>query len=496
MADLLTMTNIQKTYAGTKALRGVDFRLEKAKHHCLVGENGSGKSTLIKIISGVVQPDPGSRILFEGRDVGAFNPARALDAGIRVIFQDLALFPNLSVKENIGFQTFGESRNPGVNWKDLTRRAQQALDSIGLDLDLDRPVGQLSIAEQQLVEISRALVGDLKLLILDEPTASLTRKEVNALFAALERLRSRGVTTLFVSHKLNEIFEIAESVTVFRDGLKVGDYAPHDLDHQKVIFLMTGHQMAVNPPPPLAPGAAPLLEVKNLTKEGQFSDVSFEVKKGEILGLTGLLGAGRTELALSIFGMNRADSGQIFLEGQPIQVPSNTAARKQGIGLVPENRLTQGLVQAQSILDNLTLTVLEGFVGPNGLIREKRRQASAEDWVKSLGIKISSTDAAVKTLSGGNQQKIVLAKWLATEPRVLILDEPTIGIDVLAKNGVHELVKRLAREGMGIVLISDEIPEVDANCHRVLIMEKGRLVDQYIPGEPNEQEILARYNLS
>jgi simple sugar transport system ATP-binding protein len=496
MVNLIEMHNVSKTYAGTQALKNVDFAFERGVNHCLVGENGSGKSTLIKIMSGVVRPDPGAEIFFDGKMCQYLDAKSSLALGVRVIYQDLALFPNLTVKENIAFQLYGEKRMPFVNWREVTKRARAAMAALDLDLDLDRITGTLSIAEQQLVEIARSMISELKLLILDEPTASLTRKEVNALFKALGLLHERGVTMLFVSHKLNEVFEIAEKVSVLRDGNKVGEYLPGELDDEKLVYLMTGHQLTAEVPKPLKKGSGELLRVSSLSKAGNYRDISFNLMRGEILGITGLLGSGRTELALSIFGMNKPDSGDIYIEGKKAKINSNTAARALGIGLVPENRLTQGLVVQQSILDNLSLTVLDKLLNRGSLIDVGRRQEEANKWVNELSIKTASTDAAVKTLSGGNQQKIVLSKWLATEPKVLILDEPTVGIDVLAKSGVYELVKRLAEGGMGIILISDEIQEVLSNCHRVLVMQSGRIVHEFVPGKDSKKELLDRFNLS
>jgi simple sugar transport system ATP-binding protein len=496
MSDFIAMRGVAKTYAGVRALKGIDFQLKRGEVHCLCGENGSGKSTLIKILSGVVKPDAGSEISIDGKVFPHLKANEAIEQGVRVIYQDLALFPNLTVKENIAFQTHSAKGSPLVGWRALEKTAREAMSLIGLDLDLDRLCSTLPIAQQQLIEITKALIGDLKLLVLDEPTASLTRKEVNALFQVIAKLRARGVTVLFVSHKLNEVFEIAERVTVLRDGDKIGEYAPSELDHKQLVYLMTGKKYESAPPKTLASDAGDLLEVRGLSKAGEFQDVSFTLKKGEILGITGLLGSGRTELAMSLFGMNPADSGQILLEGKPVDVASNRDAVKLGIGYVPEDRLLQGIVQAQSILDNISLTVLESLKKKNGLLDMGRMISGANQWVADLSIKIPFLAAPARTLSGGNQQKVVLSKWLATRPKLLILDEPTIGIDVLAKNGVHDLVKKLAEQGIGILFISDEIPEVLSNCHRVLVMQKGKIVLQVFPGPDAERDLFESFNLS
>lgn len=496
MNSFIDFRHITKLYPGVRALDDVDFALERGEIHCLVGENGSGKSTMIKIISGVVHPEPGAHMVVDDRELSTVRAREVLDHGVRVIYQDLSLFPNLTVKENIAFGLYGDTKGPFVDWRAVEERAIEAMKSIGLRLDLDRLVSSLSIAEQQQVEIAGALVGDLKLLILDEPTASLTRAEVDRLFATIRTLKERGIATLFVSHKLNEIFEIAERVTVFRDGRKIGVYHPGELDQEKLVFLMTGQEVVSEAPKPVPPGTPELLRVEHLSRSGNYREVSFSVRAGEILGIIGRLGSGRTELALSLFGMNPAESGSIFVSGERVRIGGNAAAMRAGIAYVPENRLTQGLVMPQSILANITVTVLKALLGPLGLLDGKRSNTLAREWVQRLSIRIPSLDAAVQTLSGGNQQKVVLSKWLATKPRVLILDEPTVGIDVFAKNSVHRFVKELAEQGIAIVLISDEVHEVLANCHRVLVMDRGRILDEVVPGPGAQTVLLEKFNLA
>ncbi len=496
MNSFIDFRNVTKLYPGVRALDRVDFALDQGEIHCLVGENGSGKSTMIKIISGVVQPEPGAHMVIDGQEVATVHARDALDRGVRVIYQDLSLFPNLSVKENIAFGLYGGTPSPFVDWREVESRAVEAVETIGLDVDLDRLVSSLSIAEQQQVEIAGSIIGDLKLLILDEPTASLTRKEVDRLFETIHTLKSRGIATLFVSHKLNEIFEIAERVTVFRDGQKIGVYQPQELDQKKLIYLMTGHEVEIEPPVPVAYDAPEVLRVESLSREGNYRDVSFSVRAGEILGITGRLGSGRTELALSLFGMNPAESGEIFVSGQKTPISSNRAATRAGIAYVPENRLTQGVVMAQSILANITVAVLKTLLNALRLLDHTKSEELAREWVDRLSIRIPSLESPVGTLSGGNQQKVVLSKWLATKPRILILDEPTVGIDVLAKNSVHRFVKQLATEGIAIILISDEVHEVLSNCHRVLVMDRGRILDEVVPGPDAETVLLERFNLA
>lgn len=493
---LLDFKNITKIYPGVCALDNVDFSLTKGEVHCLVGENGSGKSTMIKIISGVTDPEPGAKRMFAARALESFSALDAIRMGVRVIYQDLALFPNLTVKENISFGIYNENSNPAVNWKTVESRAVQAMDLIGLNLDPDRKVSTLSIAEQQQVEIARSLTGDLKLLILDEPTASLTRSEVDRLFATIRTLKERRISTLFVSHKLNEVFEIAERVTVFRDGKKIGVYTPESLDNRKLIYLMTGESVEIEAPKPVDEHAQTLLKVENLCRKGHYKNISFKLKTGEILGITGRLGSGRTELALSLFGMNPPDSGKIKMNGNELKLRRNRDATRAGIAYVPENRLTQGLIMPQSIRDNLNVSILKYLMNKTGLIDTEKVDENAKRWVDTLSIKVPNLDSAVQTLSGGNQQKVVLSKWLATHPKVLILDEPTVGIDVLAKNSVHAFIKSLAAQGMGIILISDEVYEVLSNSHRVLVMDRGRILDEVLPDSDAEEKLLERFNLA
>lgn len=492
----IKLVNISKKYPGVQALKNVNFELEPGEVHCLVGENGSGKSTLIKILSGVETPEPGSKIFIDGDLVTHHDSHSSLAKGIQVIYQDMSLFPNLTVRENISFRNHINKRSSLVNWKNIDSIARKALDEIDIEIDLDRKVESLSVAQQQLVEITRSLTGNLKLLILDEPTASLTRKEVNSLFKAIKRLKAKGISILFVSHKLNEVFEIAEKVTILRDGEKIGEYKPSELDQNKLVYLMSGHEVIHEPPRPVKEDEDILLEIKGLSKIRNYFDISLKVRKGEILGITGLLGSGRTELALSIFGMNQPDSGDILLEGSSLDLSSNVKALSKGIAYVSEDRRNKGLIQEQSIEDNITITTLNQFLTGTGLIDDNEMREFAKKWTKELGVKIGQLEAPIKTLSGGNQQKVVLAKWLAVGPRLLILDEPTIGIDVVAKNSIHKMIKSLAEKGMGIIIISDEVQEIIHNCHRAVVMNKGKIVYEFVPEDGIEKILLEQYNLA
>ncbi len=494
LEKFLELKNIRKNFGGVQALKGVDFDLYKGEIHCLVGGNGSGKSTLIKIISGVYQAEEGAEIHINGEILSHLTPLESINKGIQVIYQDLSLFPNLSVAENIGIGQYLEKGRMFVDRKNLIQRSEAAMNKIGISLPLEKTVGELSIADRQLVAICRAIANEARLVIMDEPTASLTRNEVDALFRVVRDLQSRKITILFVSHRLDEIMEIAQRVTVLRDGEKVGVYEASELDDHKLAFLMTGQQFKyeVNCSPYNKEEV--ILEVENLCKEKNYKDISFSLHEGEILGITGLLGSGRTELALSLFGANPPDSGEIRLDGRPVSLSNKRDAIAAGIGYVSEDRLSLGLILDQPADNNMILTIMDQILGKGNLIDREKKASCFKKWVNELNIKVSTPDIAVKTLSGGNQQKVVLSKWLATSPRILILDSPTVGVDIAAKNGLYQVVKDLALQGMGIIIISDEVPEVLYNCHRVLVMRKGHIVGECFPAQITEKELTQKIN--
>jgi simple sugar transport system ATP-binding protein len=487
----LSMENVSKYYTGVRALDGVDFDISLGEVHCLAGENGSGKSTLIKIISGVTRPEPGAKIFFRGTPVDPHqnDSGSSMSQGVQVIYQDLSLFPNMTVRENIALNQISADRTSVVTKKHETEIAVLAMDRIGVTLPLDELVGELSIGDQQLVAICRALTSDVSLLIMDEPTTALTRKEVNSLFAVVRGLKEQGIASLFVSHKLDEVFAVAERVTVLRNGKKVGTYPAAELDDARLTDLMTGMTLDYTPFDFSGDSATPLLEVRNLTHSGSFIDVSFDLFAGEILGITGLLGSGRTELATAIFGIDPAGSGTIRIEGRDVVIRSVPEAVENGIAYVPENRLTKGLTMKQSVRRNIVAATIRRLKGHLGFIDEERLNAASNRWVQELEIKVPSIDAPVETLSGGNQQRVVLAKWLATAPRILILDGPTVGIDVAAKAAIHRIIRELARKGIGIIVISDEVAEVYGACNRILVMHRGRLVNRFRPGETSVEAI-------
>jgi simple sugar transport system ATP-binding protein len=489
----LELAHISKRFGGVHALRDVSLALEAGEVHCLVGENGSGKSTLIKIISGVQPPEPGGRIVVEGHEHVRLDPVQSTHAGIQVIYQDLSLFPNLTVVENIAIGRHLGGVRP-VDWSAMRRTAKAAMDRIGVMLALDARVADLTIAERQLVAICRAMAADARLLIMDEPTASLTRHEVDALLGVVRDLKAKGICVVFVSHRLDEVMEVAERVTVLRDGAKVGTFEAREMNDAKLAHLMTGKEFHYDLRETDLSDRKVLLSVKDLTRAGDYQDVTFEVRQGEILGITGLLGSGRTELALSLFGMNPPDSGEIRLDGKLLRLRTNAQAIANGIAYVSEDRLGLGLVLEQPIASNLVVTVLDRLANRFGLLDAATRNAHVEHWIRALGIRASNPENPVKTLSGGNQQRVVLAKWMATNPRLLILDSPTVGVDISAKDGIYEIVRRLAAEGLAVILISDEVPEVLYHTHRVLIMRDGRLTAQFMPHQTSEAEVRVAIN--
>ena len=487
MAPFLELRDISKRFGGVSALSEINIDILPGEVHCLVGENGSGKSTLIKIISGVQAPETGGKIIIDGEELSHLTPAESIRRGIHVIYQDLSLFPNMTVAENIAIE-----RHYGLHlldWKSIQKVAKKAMDQIGVFIDLDIPVSELSIAQRQLVAICRAIANDAKLVIMDEPTASLTRKEVDALLALTLELKRRNVAVVFVSHRLDEVLEIAERVTVLRNGEKCGTFDAKGMTDRRLVELMTGKSFAYLPMTNAPAAGAPLFEVSGLSRAGEFHDVSFSVGKGEIVGITGRLGSGRTELALTLFCMSEPDAGEIRMDGRALRMRTNRDAINNGIAYVSEDRLSLGLVMAQSIASNTVITVLSKLIKRFGLADEKRSNETVRKWIAELGIKVSDPANPVQTLSGGNQQRVVLAKWLATKPKLLILDSPTVGVDIAAKDGIYEIVRRHAEDGLGVIMISDEIPEVYCHSHRVLVMREGRISGEYSPLKMTEAEL-------
>jgi simple sugar transport system ATP-binding protein len=485
----LSLENIGKRFGGTVALHSVDWAVEAGEVHCLVGENGSGKSTLIKIVAGVHAPERGGRIVVEGVPHTHLTPHRAKGLGIQVIYQDLSLFPNLSVLENIAIDHELGGPTALVRTKAMRDAAENVLASLDARLPLHARVSELSVAERQIVAICRGLAADARLLFMDEPTSSLTHHEVELLLDVVRRLKELGVAVVFVSHRLEEVVQLAERVTVLRDGRKVATVPASDVDDHRLAELMTGSRFEHTVKARHLEDRRPVLEVRAATRAGEFTDISFALHAGEVLGLTGLLGSGRTELALALFGMTRLERGEVLIDGVPLRLRSNQDAIDVGIAYVSEDRLGLGLNLRQSIADNVSIAVLDRMADRLWQIPPARRNGLAEEWVDRLAIRAPDVRAAVQTLSGGNQQRVVLAKWLATNPKVLLLDSPTVGVDVRNKQGIYDVVRKLAFDGVAILLISDEVPEVYYNADRVLHIREGRLVGEFIPGEASEEQV-------
>jgi len=486
--SVLKVVDIKKSFAGVDALKGVSLEIAPGEIHCLAGENGCGKSTLIKIISGVYEPNSG-QIEFNGKVHTKITPIEAIMNGIQVIYQDFSIFPNLSVVENLAFNSELANKHKLVNKKRMRKIAKEAIAKINFEVDLDAKVGTLSVANKQLVAICRALMFGAKLIIMDEPTTALTRKEVNALFKIILDLKAQGIATLFVSHKLDEVFEISERFTIIRSGEKIVTGNTAELDNKKFTYYMTGREFEDLSFTPKTSVDEPVLEVKNLGLTGFFEDINFTLHKGEIFGLTGLLGSGRTELALSLFGILKADSGTIEVNGKEVRLNNVQTAMENGIGYVPEDRLSEGLFLPRGIGDNIIISEVDSLANRAGILDRSKKKNEINRWVKELTIATPNPENACSTLSGGNQQRIVLAKWLARDPNVLILNGPTMGVDIGSKYDIHLLLEKLADEGMGLIIISDDIPEILSTCSKILIMREGRISAVLNPKETNVQAL-------
>ena len=474
---VLEAKSISKSFSGVKALRNVSIKIRKGEVHCLAGENGSGKSTLIKIMSGFYTLDEGELVI-NGKIFHKISPDEAIREGIQVIYQDLSLFPNLTVMENLAYNSEIMDKRKFVNYRRMRKIAAQALDKIGYSIDFEQIVGKLSIADRQLIAIARALLYNAKLIIMDEPTSALTKHEVEKLFFFVNKLTQQGIAILFVSHKLDEVFEISNEFTILRNGENVASAKTEELDNEKFIYYMTGRSLEARRYIPGRIGET-YLQTHNLSLKGFFNNISFEAKAGEILGITGLLGSGRRELALSLFGIQTYDSGDIVVDGKKVIIRSVSDAQTQKIGYVPEDRLEEGIFASQPVYINVTISALDDIFIKTPIIQVSALKKVAEYWIHELNITNRHEELPVQTLSGGNQQKVVLGRGLQSKPKVLILNGPTVGVDIGAKFDIHELMRRLAGAGMSIIIISDDIREIKSVCSRVLVMEKGTITKQY-----------------
>ncbi|HEX6867647.1 MAG TPA: sugar ABC transporter ATP-binding protein [Candidatus Limnocylindrales bacterium] len=487
IAPRAELRGISKRFAATQALDDVSLDLVAGEVHALVGENGAGKSTLVKILAGVHQPDSGT-IRLDGQATQINGPAHARSLGIAVVHQEPRLFPDLTVAENVFIGHAPSGRLGVLDWG-ATRRAAKALfDDLGVRIDVGAPVRGMSMADQQLIEIAKSLSVEARVLILDEPTASLSAHEVEQLFAIVRTLRARGVAILFVSHRLDEVFDLCDRATVFRDGRHVITTPTTGLTTADLIRHMVGRSVSLFPKVETPIGEV-FLEVDGLTRAGVFRDVSFEVRHGEIVGLAGLVGAGRTEVARVLFGIDQRDAGEVRLEGTAVSFATPSAAMDAGIAYLPEDRHQEGLVLDFSIAQNVTLPILPRLF-PRFLVNAATERAVARDYTEQFSVKMTGVEQAVGALSGGNQQKVVLAKWLAAKPRLLILDEPTRGIDIGAKVEVHRIISELAASGLGIILISSDLPEVLAMSDRIVVLHEGRVTAEIAHADATEERVM------
>ena len=485
---VLELKKITKRFSGVEVLHDVSFSLRPGEVHALLGENGAGKSTLIKVITGIHQPD-GGEIYLDGQEVHFNNAFESRNAGIAAIYQELSLFPDLGVAENIFVGRQPVTKAGRIDWKRLYKEAGDLLESLGVQLDLKQKARNLSIAQQQMVEIARAFSINARILIMDEPTSSLTLNEVADLFRLVRRLRDNGAAIIFISHRLEELFEIADRVTVLRDGYYVETRPLTNVSREELIRLMVGRTITDLFPKLDVTPTDVALKVEDLSKAGVFRNISFELRRGEILGMAGLVGAGRTDVARAIFGVEPPTTGKIWINGREVQINSPHQAVELGLAYVPEDRQGQGLITGMNIVSNITLPLIDDLTSLGWIQRSQERKTAYESACQ-MEVRASHIWQKARELSGGNQQKVVLAKWLLTKPGILILDEPTRGIDVGTKSAVHALMSKLASEGMAILMISSELPEILGMSDRVLVMHEGSMTACFSRAEATQEKIL------
>lgn len=488
-SPLLKMQHIIKRFPGVLALSDVHFDVESGEVHALLGENGAGKSTLMKILSGVYQRDAGE-IVFKGRSVDFTTPRQAQLAGITTIYQELNQIPYLSVTENI-FLGSEIERGALLDWGAMHRQARELLARLHLDIDPRTPIADLGVGQQQMVEVAKALHHKADLIIMDEPTSALSIREIDDLFAIIRQLKAEGVALIYISHHLDEAFEISDRITVLRDGRHIATAPTDSLDMERLITLMVGRDLSEQFPKEPAPIGPEVLRVEHLTQGKRLKDISFNLHAGEVLGVAGLVGAGRTELVRAIFGADPIDSGRILIDGAPVTIRSPQDAIRHGIALLTEDRKRQGLILGMNVRENTTLSILGGLT--RGLFTDRRKESAiTQEFIDSMAIKTPNQDQIVANLSGGTQQKVVLAKWMATKPKILIFDEPTRGIDVGAKVEIYKLMNTLAKQGVAIIMVSSELPEVLGMSDRVMVIREGRVAG-FLTREGATQEKIIAY---
>jgi len=488
MEPILKLTNISKQFPGVLALDNVQFDILPGEVHALLGENGAGKSTLIKIASGVYQPDQGE-IIVDGQPVRFSNPREAQAHGIATIYQELLLYPELSVAENIFMGHAPRTRFGAIDWSTMRQKAREILASLNIyDMDVMSKVGQLTVGNRQRVEIAKALSMNARVLIMDEPTAAITESDVDRLFEIVTLLKERDVGIIYISHRLHEVFEIGNRVTVLRDGKYIDTKPVSETSEDDLIRMMVGRTIDTLFPKEEATIGETVLEVRNLNRKPLTRNISFELRAGEILGLAGLIGSGRSELAHVLFGYTPAESGTIKINGSEVKIKSPTQAMRHGIAYLPEDRGTQGLIREMTLCDNTSITVLHELSRATFIDRQAELDL-ARQTIESLGIRAYSPLQLAGKLSGGNQQKVVVGKWLATRPTILIVDEPTRGIDVGSKAEIHRLMSQLAQQGLAILMISSELPEILGMSDRILVMREGEIVAEFMRSEATQENI-------
>jgi len=486
--SILKMKSITKDFPGVCALDNVDLELYEGEVLAVVGENGAGKSTLMKVLNGVIIKDKGEIILF-GQTVDISDPLTAQKLKISVIYQELNLFPDMNVAENIFIQHLPYNEMGLVNFKELKRKTEEIIELLGVPVASDAKVSSLSIAEQQTVEILKAISLNSKIIVMDEPTSSLSDKEVTQLFKLIRNLKKEGISIIYISHRLEEIFEIADRVMVLRDGKKISEMKISDANLPKIIRDMVGRDIKTIFPERGNSFGDVILEAKGLTKKGEFYDINFSIRSGEIVGIAGLIGAGRTELANAIFGADTFDSGELYLDGKKVEITDPYDAINLGMGMVPEDRKGKGLILSMAVRPNISITIMKKL-SRGGLIKFQAEYKIAENMIKQFSIHTPSVDTPTISLSGGNQQKVILAKWLQINPKMLILDEPTRGIDIGAKAEIFELIRKLANQGVGIIMINSELPEILGLSDKILVMSNGRITGEFKGGECSAEDIM------
>ena len=485
---ILSLKGITKVFPGVKALDDVTIHVERGTIHGLVGENGAGKSTLIKVLAGIYQPEQGEVVL-DGKVQKFPTPIAARHAGISVVHQEIKLSETLSVAENMFLGNIMMKNKVTVDWAGMRKRAQEIVDDLGMDIDINAQVSSLTVAKKQIVEIMHAINNDAQVLIMDEPSAVLTDRELEVMFRIVKQLREKGITIIYISHRLDEVFDLCDNVSVLRDGQHIDTLPIHDITRQGLINMMVGREMGQEYPKEPGNIGDTILEVKNLHC-GLLKDISFEVKAGEVFGISGLVGAGRTELARAILGIDKIESGEVYVRGKKVRYHTFADAIRDGLGLIPEDRKLQGLVQMMTVKRNTTLVNLKGVI-KGGVIRKALEDKYSEEYCKKLRVVTPSMETQVMNLSGGNQQKVVIAKWLFKGSEILFLDEPTRGIDVGAKAEIYRLINQMVKEGKTVIMISSEMPEILGMCDRIMVLHEGKKMGELLAEEATQEKIMA-----